>query len=71
LTGYGSYRRTIHPGSYKGGDKTGVRARQGVAREELQRGVRRRMLFGGGAEHLAPVKKMINCIDGKVFDNNW
>jgi hypothetical protein len=33
--------------------------------------MRRGMAFGGGRDHLSPVKKMINYIDGKVFDNKW
>ena len=29
------------------------------------------MLFGAGRKHLPPVKKMVNYVDGKVFDNKW
>jgi 1,6-anhydro-N-acetylmuramate kinase len=31
----------------------------------------RGMAFGGGRDHLAPVKEMINYVDGKVFNNKW
>lgn len=33
--------------------------------------MRQGMLFGGSAGHLAPVKEMVNYVDGKVFDNKW
>jgi hypothetical protein len=33
--------------------------------------MRKGMLFGGSADHLSPVKEMINYVDGKVFDNKW
>lgn len=36
-------------------------------REVLRRG----MLFGGGRDHLPPVKEMVNHVNGKVFDNKW
>jgi 1,6-anhydro-N-acetylmuramate kinase len=29
----------------------------------------RGMAFGGGRDHLAPVKEMVNYVDGKIFDN--
>lgn len=33
--------------------------------------MRRGMAFGGNANHLAPVKEMVNYVNGKVFDNKW
>lgn len=39
--------------------------------ENYRRVLRKGMLFGGGREHLGPVKTMVNYVDGKVFDNKW
>jgi hypothetical protein len=33
--------------------------------------MRKGMLFGGSADHLNPVKEMVNYVDGKVFENKW
>jgi 1,6-anhydro-N-acetylmuramate kinase len=33
--------------------------------------MRKGMLFGGSADHLAPVKELVNYVNGKVFDNKW
>jgi 1,6-anhydro-N-acetylmuramate kinase len=33
--------------------------------------MRKGMAFGGGADHLPPVKELVNYSDGKVFDNKW
>ncbi|KAH8777259.1 Anhydro-N-acetylmuramic acid kinase [Hyaloscypha finlandica] len=33
--------------------------------------MRKGMMFGGSADHLAPVKELLNYVDGKVFDNKW
>jgi 1,6-anhydro-N-acetylmuramate kinase len=33
--------------------------------------MRKGMLFGGAADHLHPVKEMVNYVNGKVFDNKW
>jgi hypothetical protein len=29
------------------------------------------MLFGAGRDHLAPVKELVNYVDGQIFDNKW
>lgn len=29
------------------------------------------MNFGGGKNHLPPVKEMINYVDGQPFNNKW
>jgi len=29
------------------------------------------MMFGGSADHLAPVKELVNYVDGRAFDNKW
>jgi hypothetical protein len=31
--------------------------------------MRREIAFGNNANHLAPVKEMVNYVNGKVFDN--
>lgn len=33
--------------------------------------MRKGLLFGGAADHLSPVKEMVNHVNGKVFDNKW
>jgi len=33
--------------------------------------MRKGMMFGGSANHLAPVKELVNYVDGKVFSNKW
>lgn len=33
--------------------------------------MRKGMLFGGKANHLSPVKELVNYVEGKVFDNKW
>ncbi|CAI7621823.1 unnamed protein product [Penicillium pancosmium] len=33
--------------------------------------LRHGMLFGAGRDHLAPVKELVNYVDGRVFDNKW
>ncbi|KAJ5093802.1 hypothetical protein N7456_009663 [Penicillium angulare] len=33
--------------------------------------LRHGMLFGGGRDHLPPVKELVNHVDGKVFNNKW
>ncbi|KUJ21141.1 UPF0075-domain-containing protein [Mollisia scopiformis] len=33
--------------------------------------MRKGMMFGGSADHLAPVKELVNYVDGKIFDNIW
>jgi hypothetical protein len=33
--------------------------------------MRKGMMFGGSADHLPPVKELVNYSDGKVFDNKW
>lgn len=33
--------------------------------------MRKGILSGGYASHLAPVREMVNYVDGKLFDNNW
>jgi 1,6-anhydro-N-acetylmuramate kinase len=33
--------------------------------------MRKGLLFGGEADHLVPVKEMVNYVNGKVFDNKW
>jgi 1,6-anhydro-N-acetylmuramate kinase len=33
--------------------------------------MRKGIMFGGSADHLAPVKELLNYVDGKVFDNKW
>lgn len=33
--------------------------------------MRKGMLFGGQANHLSPVKKLVNYINGQPFDNKW
>ncbi|KAJ5221353.1 uncharacterized protein N7469_010240 [Penicillium citrinum] len=33
--------------------------------------LRHGMLFGAGQDHLAPVKELVNYVDGKVFNNKW
>jgi 1,6-anhydro-N-acetylmuramate kinase len=33
--------------------------------------MRKGMLFGGSANHLSPVKELVNYVGGKVFDNKW
>jgi hypothetical protein len=36
-------------------------------REVMRKGI----LFGGKADHLSPVKELVNYVEGKVFDNKW
>jgi hypothetical protein len=33
--------------------------------------MRKGMLFGGKASYLPPVRKMVNFVNGEVFDNRW
>ena len=33
--------------------------------------MRKGMMFGGKANHLAPVKELVNYVSGKAFDNKW
>ncbi len=33
--------------------------------------MRRGMVLGGGADHLPPVKEIVNYVDDKLFDNRW
>jgi 1,6-anhydro-N-acetylmuramate kinase len=33
--------------------------------------MRKGMLFGGAADHLSPVREMVNYVNGKEFDNKW
>ncbi|CAI7644311.1 hypothetical protein N7533_005440 [Penicillium manginii] len=33
--------------------------------------LRHGMLFGAGRDHLAPVKELVNYVDGQIFDNKW
>ena len=33
--------------------------------------LRQAMQFGGGHDHLAPVKELVNYVDGKLFNNKW
>lgn len=39
--------------------------------ENYRKVLRQGMLFGGGCDHLQPVKEMVNHVDGRVFDNKW
>ncbi|KAF2090032.1 UPF0075 domain protein [Saccharata proteae CBS 121410] len=39
--------------------------------ENYREVMRKGMLFGGQKTHLAPVKQMVNHVNGKVFDNKW
>ena len=39
--------------------------------ENYRRVMTKGMLFGGGRDHLSPVKEMVNYVKGKPFNNKW
>lgn len=39
--------------------------------ENYRKVMRKGIGFGGAADHLAPVRELVNYVDGKVFDNKW